>query len=216
MKILINLLDKISYLIESRSHSVTILPNKGDLDMIRHLNTFLHHLLEGYLVNGMHVIDATIGKGNDTEFLCEKVGTNGSVIGFDIQRQAIDVTFQRLNGRYSNFYLHCTSHENLLSYCPESSKDLILYNLGYLPSYDKSITTQLSSTRKSMEQALIVVKKSGVVVVTVYCGHDQGKEEAKWIKEYVSTLDAKAFHVMMLNYMNQVEEAPFIVIIEKK
>lgn len=184
--------------------------------MIRNLNAFLHGLLEGYLESGMQVVDATIGKGKDTEFLCEKVGITGTVIGFDIQRQAVDVTYERLTGRFMNFKLYCASHENLLTYCPMNSQDLILYNLGYLPSYDKSITTLLASTRQSIEQALLVVKKGGVVIITVYCGHDQGREEAEWVKQYTADLDAKAFHVMMLNYMNQPKDAPFIIIVEKK
>lgn len=41
-------------------------------------------------------IDATMGKGADTAFLCELAGEQGHVIAFDIQEAAIGYTKKRL------------------------------------------------------------------------------------------------------------------------
>ena len=41
-------------------------------------------------------IDATMGKGADTAFLCELAGEQGHVIAFDIQEAALDYTKKRL------------------------------------------------------------------------------------------------------------------------
>ena len=45
---------------------------------------------------GDTVVDATCGNGGDTEFLAGLVGSEGLVIGFDIQPEAIARTRERL------------------------------------------------------------------------------------------------------------------------
>ena len=45
---------------------------------------------------GDRVIDATMGNGYDTLFLCEAVGPEGRVYAFDIQAQAVETTRARL------------------------------------------------------------------------------------------------------------------------
>ena len=42
--------------------------------------------------SGDTVIDATMGNGHDTAFLCEAVGPSGHVYAFDIQEQAVAST----------------------------------------------------------------------------------------------------------------------------
>ena len=41
-------------------------------------------------------IDATMGNGYDTQFLCEMAGETGKVWAFDIQEQALKATKERL------------------------------------------------------------------------------------------------------------------------
>ena len=41
---------------------------------------------------GDAVIDATMGNGHDTLFLCESVGPSGRVYAFDVQEQAVAST----------------------------------------------------------------------------------------------------------------------------
>ncbi len=46
---------------------------------------------------GDFVIDATMGNGHDTAFLAELVGPSGEVFAFDIQKEALINTEQKVN-----------------------------------------------------------------------------------------------------------------------
>ena len=48
------------------------------------------------LYDGARAIDATMGNGHDTQWLCECVGENGRVYAFDVQREAVERTRERL------------------------------------------------------------------------------------------------------------------------
>ena len=60
------------------------------------ITEFCHHFLEQHVHPGDFCIDATAGKGNDTEFLCQLTGSRGRVLAFDIQQAAVDATNERL------------------------------------------------------------------------------------------------------------------------
>ena len=51
-----------------------------------------HEIIRSQAEAGGCYIDATMGKGNDTLFLCELAGENGKVLAFDIQQEALDAT----------------------------------------------------------------------------------------------------------------------------
>ena len=57
---------------------------------------FAKQLLQNSINTGDIVVDATVGNGHDTVFLAKTVGENGHVYGFDIQKQAISNTIERL------------------------------------------------------------------------------------------------------------------------
>jgi methylase of polypeptide subunit release factors len=123
-------------------------------------------------------IDATCGNGHDTLFLSQLC----KVIGLDIQPSAIENT-KNLVGAAAE--LHLLSHEwiDTLGVSP----NLIVYNLGYLPKGDKSITTKLESTLISIRKSLEILVPGGALSITCYPGHDEGlrEEEAilKWANE---------------------------------
>ena len=51
-------------------------------------------------------IDATMGNGNDTLFLCELAGEAGHVLAFDIQEEAVRATSDLLKSQgYENILL---------------------------------------------------------------------------------------------------------------
>ena len=43
-----------------------------------------HEIIRSQAEEGGYYIDATMGKGNDTLFLCELAGEKGKVLAFDI------------------------------------------------------------------------------------------------------------------------------------
>jgi len=44
--------------------------------------------VEVALFDGALAVDATVGNGYDTQFLAHRVGSNGTVLGFDVQKAA--------------------------------------------------------------------------------------------------------------------------------
>ena len=89
------------------------------------------------------VVDATVGNGNDTLFLCQLVGEKGKVIGFDIQDVALERTREKLseNNMLDRVILINSGHENLKDYI-DSGVSAIMFNLGYLPGNNHNITTR--------------------------------------------------------------------------
>nr|WP_199170384.1 class I SAM-dependent methyltransferase [Sporosarcina sp. P26b] len=164
---------------------------------------------------GDTVVDATAGNGNDTVFLAGLVGDEGQVLAFDIQQQALDVTEQKLGELASRTTLVHDSHANVCKYV-QSEISGAMFNLGYLPySEDLSIVTTPSSTIAALESLLSLLKKSGIITITVYDGHEGGKEERDALLDYVSTLYQGDVHAIRYELLNQRRNPPFLLALEK-
>ena len=136
---------------------------------------------------GQVVIDATVGNGFDTSFLAKKVGEHGLVYGFDVQAQAIESTRKRLEvGRCRNVKLLQQSHSYIQRHI-SGSVSAAMFNLGYLPRGDHSITTRPDTTVAALEQTADRLVSGGMITILAYRGHDGGSEEAaaveKWLQE---------------------------------
>lgn len=119
------------------------------------------------------VIDATCGNGKDTAFLASLV-PEGKVYALDIQEAALEKA--RTTATNPNIIFLLQSHETL----PEvANVKLIVYNLGYLPGGDKSITTKAEITVQSIKKSLQLVAPGGAVTVTCYPGHPEGARETE-------------------------------------
>ena len=77
------------------------------------------HLAAGYmnaiLRHGDVAVDATMGNGKDTQFLCELVGEEGHVYAFDVQKEAVERTAARLKeaGYENRATLLLAGHETM-------------------------------------------------------------------------------------------------------
>lgn len=164
-------------------------------------------------------IDATVGNGNDTIFLSQIVKETGVVFGFDIQQQAIENTRKILNeNNIKNVQLFQIGHEHLQEYIPIKYHGKIasaVFNLGYLPKGNKNITTKGTTTISAIKQLLDILKINGLIVLVVYPGHEEGRLEKEELLEYLSTLDQKVTQVLTYQFINQVNDAPFLIAIEK-
>ena len=58
-----------------------------------------HEFIKENLKEGDVAIDATMGRGHDTAFLCEIVGNKGRVFAFDIQEDAVKSTKELLESK---------------------------------------------------------------------------------------------------------------------
>lgn len=166
-----------------------------------------------YINTNSIAVDATCGNGNDTLYLAQRVR---HVYGFDIQKQAIENTGELLKQhQLDNCTLICDGHENIDKYISEPI-DLAVYNLGYLPKGDKSITTTANGTISSLEKVLGMLNINGLVSLTLYWGHPEGREEREKVLEYVRTLDSSRFHVLYMQLINQENTPPELLFITRK
>ena len=131
-------------------------------------------------------IDATCGNGHDTQFLAE-LGFK-KVIGFDVQECAIEASSNRikqLNIQGAEFIL--AGHETMENYVHDSV-DCVMFNFGYLPSGDKSRTTNAKNSIKAIEAATRLLENSGLISLMCYPGHPNGKLETQVIVDWFKTL----------------------------
>ena len=159
------------------------------------------------------VVDATIGNGHDTLNLCEKV-YKGHVFGFDIQDEALDNTRQILQ-KFNNYTLYKKSHEYIYDTLKEydSKISLVIFNLGYLPGGDKSITTSVKSTIKGIDGSIKLLNNKGKLLVVIYPGHEEGKLEEEAILDYINKNKSINYKIYR-NTDNKI--APYLVVIERK
>lgn len=155
-------------------------------------------------------IDATCGRGNDTMFLAEQFDT---VYAFDIQDDAIESTTNRMHG-FNNVRIVKDSNVNICTYLKEA--DVVMYNLGYLPNGDKSITTNSVETIKSLTSVLGILKKDGLVTIVCYPGHSEGMKEAIELEKYLQELNQKEFDVIKYDFINQINNPPFLFAIQRR
>lgn len=166
---------------------------------------------------GDHVVDATAGNGHDTLFLAKLVGEYGRVTAFDIQQQAIDATRDRLENEQmrQRVQLIHGSHSEMEIHVPDPIKAAV-FNLGYLPGADHTITTNSDSTWSAIQAALSLLVVGGRVVIVIYHGHDTGKRERQSVLSNVATLSQEYFQVLHTAFLNQQNCPPELVVIEKK
>ncbi len=161
------------------------------------------------------VCDFTMGNGSDTLYL-SKLVPDGKVYAFDIQPLALEHTRQRLQeaGAGENVELILDSHANFDCHVSQVF-DAGMFNLGYLPTSDRIVTTKVESTLTAVTKAVEQVKVGGVIVVVVYPGHEEGRREGEALMETLSSLSSKRFDVTCYRLIN-IPDCPFIYAIEKR
>lgn len=188
--------------------------------MLKGILQYAHHLLSETITSDETVIDATCGNGHDTLFLSRLVGDSGRVLAFDIQKQAIDNTNELLQRHeIQNVLPIQDSHALVSHHLTKHNLETIggaIFNLGYLPRSDKSVVTKGDSTIQAVEYILEKLKKKGLIVLVVYHGHEGGQSEKNIVLEYVQKLDQKKYHVLHYGFINQKNNPPFILAIEKR
>jgi len=180
---------------------------------------FSHKLLDYHVVSGDQVIDATVGNGNDTVKLASLVDKIGKVHGFDVQEQAIEETKKKLTltGLAEQVELHHTGHENLDKVITsENSIAAIVFNLGYLTRSNKSVITKPDTTLTAIKKGLKLIHKGGIILIMVYYGHEGGAEEKDAVLSYAESLPQKEYNVFKYSFINQINQPPFLVGIEKR
>ena len=174
-------------------------------------------LLEPALYNGARVIDATMGNGHDTQWLCEQVGDVGRVYAFDIQPEAVEHTRERLAsaGLLDRAELICDGHQHMSAHVREPV-DAILFNLGWLPGAAHTVTTRVETTLAAVQTGLALLKPDGLMTVCVYPGHEEGARELAALTEWASGLDSRRYDAMLQGYLNQPKDPPRLIAVRRK
>ncbi|MFC3039383.1 class I SAM-dependent methyltransferase [Virgibacillus xinjiangensis] len=185
--------------------------------MVKGILDYAHELLKNSVEHGDIVVDATCGNGHDTVFLSRLTGPEGKVYAFDVQQQAIQNTKQSLaDAACHNVTLIHDSHAHASAYLPDKEIGGAIFNLGYLPRSDKSVVTRGSSTTEALTTLLSRMGKGKMTVLVVYHGHQGGREEKEAVLEYLEQLDQQTYTVLQYAFINQKNDPPFIVAVQKK
>ncbi|WP_066873730.1 tRNA (mnm(5)s(2)U34)-methyltransferase [Clostridium mediterraneense] len=177
---------------------------------INSFNNIVHSIIENNIKNKNIAIDATLGNGYDTDFLKDRFS---KVYSFDIQEKAVN-SYKKKS--IYNVEVILDSHEYFNKYISNDIKiDCIVYNLGYLPGSDKSITTKRESTIKSIEIALELLNPNGLILIAMYPGHEEGLREKEEILKLAKKLNTREYGVLYQEFINRPNNPPCLIIIEK-
>ena len=170
-----------------------------------------HDFLAQVITKDDVVVDATMGNGHDTLFLAKLAK---QVYAFDIQEQALQKTSQRLQeAGLINVELLLQGHETVDQFVNEVKA--AIFNLGYLPSANKFIITKPHTTIEALEKLCQMLVKGGRIAIMIYYGHDGGDIERDAVMDYVSQLPQQEYTATIYRTLNQINNPPFLVMIEK-
>ncbi len=176
-----------------------------------------HESIKKVLAPGDTAVDATCGNGHDTLFLSEIVGKNGRVFAFDIQKEAIDSTRTYLvrQNAPDNTTLILDGHEQMENYIKEGVR-AVMFNFGYLPGGDHQKATQKETSVSAVQSAMRLVSPGGIITLCIYSGGDTGFEERDHLLAFCKSINPKEFSVLSHEFINQANNPPMLVCIEKK
>lgn len=172
-----------------------------------------HDILKQYIKKDCIAVDFTAGRGYDTLFLAQQEEVK-QVYSFDIQEEAIAMSKELLEGFSckEKVCLICDGHERCASYL--SAFTVGIFNFGYLPHGEQTLTTKLETSRQAVETALGLLEKQGALILTLYPGHMEGARESRWFEAWCSTLPGRCYSVLQLRLSNR-PSAPYLIVIEK-
>ena len=173
-------------------------------------------MIEAALFEGAVAVDATMGNGHDTLWLCRQVGDSGHVYAFDVQQQAIANTAAGLEaaGVRHRADLFCVGHQHMSQYVDRPA-DVILFNLGWLPGAEHGVTTLRETTLQAADAALTLLKKDGLLTICVYPGHAEGAREREALLSWAQGLDEREYDTMLRCYLNQSGNPPLLIAVKK-
>lgn len=169
-----------------------------------------------HIKKGGVAVDFTMGNGHDTLWLSEALGENGKVYAFDIQPQALESSRKLLeeSGAAKNYTLILDSHSNVKNYVSEKIC-IGMFNLGFLPGGDKSITTKRETTMIAIRAAIDLLDADGALLIAVYPGHEEGTIEGELIEKELETLNRRELCASKFKIVNS-PTSPFFFLVERK
>ena len=175
----------------------------------------VHDFLRRHVKPGAFCIDATAGKGRDTALLCRLAGTEGRVLAFDVQQEAVAQTRALLDAEGLTAEVVLDSHANMARYAAPESVDCIVFNFGRLPGGDPKIFTTAASSIPAIDAGLSLLRSGGVMALALYYGKENGYEEKNAVLQHLKTLDDRVFTVLACDWLNRKHDPPLPIFIWK-
>lgn len=165
---------------------------------------------------GDTVVDATMGNGHDTLFLCELVGETGHVYAFDVQQEALCRTGERLEAASlrDRATLLLAGHETMALHVKEAPS-AVMFNFGWLPGARHAVTTRTESSLAAAEAAVHLIAPGGIVTLCIYPGHEEGSRELQALLAWAGGLSVRAFNVLHHRFANAAPGTPQLILIQK-
>lgn len=162
---------------------------------------------------GAIVVDATCGNGHDTLFLARLQPR--ILYSFDIQPEALESARKQIDKELlSSIQFIQGCHSQFPAQISPSSVKLIVYNLGYLPGSDKTITTLTTTTLQSVSNALDLIVPGGAISITCYPGHEEGAREESALLALVEKLEKPLWSCCHHRWINR-KLAPSLLLLQK-
>lgn len=168
-----------------------------------------HDFLKKALHSQAVCMDGTVGNGKDSQFLLD-AGVK-KVYGFEIQKEVLENTKNKISD--SRFVAILAGHEKLDAYVSEDV-DAMIFNFGFCPFGDKTITTLPETSLQAVQKGLKRLKIKGRMALVMY-PHQYGEIEQNEIETFLKTLPAHAFQIEKIKSLN-VENMPYLICIERR
>jgi 16S rRNA C1402 N4-methylase RsmH len=175
--------------------------------------------LDAALFHGAFAVDATVGNGYDTLFLAHRVGEQGRVLGFDVQKAALNGAAEllRFAGALRRVTLILDSHSNIGRYLPPGQVvHGAMFNLGYLPRGNRQIITRPETTLPAIEAILEHLTPRGRLTILSYRGHQGGSEECAAIRGFLRSVRSEEYSIREFKGIVDSETAPRLFLVERE
>jgi hypothetical protein len=168
---------------------------------------------------GGFAVDATVGNGYDTLLLADRVGKGGRVLGFDVQKMALNNASEliRFAGNLDRVRLILGCHSGLsraLTGYPRV--DAAMFNLGYLPRGDHRIVTRPSTTIPAIAAVIERLSPKGRISILAYRGHPEGPEEYEAVRGFLEQSPGLEVRELVGNTENESGPRLFLVQLEER
>ena len=178
--------------------------------------SYAQQMLRNAIKPGFFAVDATAGNGHDTEFLARMVGPTGRVFAFDIQKNALEKTRERLaKGNLLEQVTFCHAGHEFMRDWVDVPIQAVMFNLGYLPGADHEVITKPQTTVTALGQASELLSPGGLITVVIYPGHPGGQAEREAVEGFTVSLPQRQYTVIRYEILNQVNNPPLMLAIEK-
>ena len=163
------------------------------------------------------LLDATAGNGYDTLFLASLV-RQGTLYAFDVQESALTATRERLRtlpSVHPAIQLILDSHAQLAQYV-QGPVHAALFNLGFLPGSDKTVTTERASTLAALAALAPLMAQGGLIAAHLYTGHTGGLDESRAVLDWAAALPRQDWYVLHTEQLNKPRNREHLLLIARR